>query len=342
MGIILSNDYGFGNNKSIYRHEGKTVKKSFESRYKTEEGVTGTYLIINGQGYTFGDGKLATAYGHNTKENEIHRTLLYKAMYDCYKHTGETDFYLIITAGLDSWKQDRGQSIKDFMFENKSITIETQEEKIKLNIKDIECYPETLMGAMTADLDIANEDELLVFDIGTKNFQLLKIEAGRPLIELSYSTEYGMDRIYTEICDRVKILPNARINNPNAVKTYLKKTANKEEGIIEEVDSKILEYLQATVFEEIDNRLSHLEISRFCKFVLIGGGASYLERFLTAKYLDNETHLVKDVYYANALGLYKRGLSAYKNKLNKADKNKNTKKVKKTEKVGESSGEESR
>ena len=64
MAIIMSNDYGFGNNKYMYLHKGEEFKDSFESRYIEGEGLNGTCLKINDKYYTFGEGKLASDYEH--------------------------------------------------------------------------------------------------------------------------------------------------------------------------------------------------------------------------------------------------------------------------------------
>ena len=99
MAIIMSNDYGFGNNKYAYVYKGKQYKDSFESRCMEGEGLSGTCLIMQGKSCTFGEGKLASDYEHTTKDHEVHRLLLWKAMYDVYKKTGETDFGVV--AGTD-------------------------------------------------------------------------------------------------------------------------------------------------------------------------------------------------------------------------------------------------
>ena len=111
MAIIMSNDYGFGNNKYMYLYKGEEFKDSFESRCMEGEGLNGTCLKINDQYYTFGEGKLASDYEHTTKDHEIHRVLLWKAMYDVHRKTNEKDFYLMVSCGMDSWKEDRGKKI---------------------------------------------------------------------------------------------------------------------------------------------------------------------------------------------------------------------------------------
>ena len=117
MAIIMSNDYGFGNNKYMYLYKGEEFKNSFESRYIEGEGLSGTYLKFNDKPYTFGEGKLASDYEHTTKDNEIHRVLLWRAMYEVYKKTNEKDFYIMVSCGMDSWKEDRGKKVLEFMSE---------------------------------------------------------------------------------------------------------------------------------------------------------------------------------------------------------------------------------
>ena len=319
MAIIMGNDYGFGNNKYVYLYKGKEYRGSFESRYIEGEGLSGTCLDIEGKPYTFGEGKLASDYEHTTKDHEIHRLLLWKAMYDVHKQTGEKDFYIMSSCGMDSWKSDKGKKVLEFMSEIKSITIEDKRNKtkVKLNIKDIDCSPETLSGLPAAkeEINVREEDEVLAFDIGTKNFQIVKYEGGRPLVDRSFSTEYGMNRIYSDLADRTKNLETVRYKSAYSVKVYLKKTSEGNMKPIEEVDNLILEYLTNIIFDEVDSKINHLDISDFTRFCFLGGGSKYLRRFLEAKYIDNNPVFVKDGYYMTAKGLLMRAIMVFKNKV---------------------------
>ena len=319
MSIIMSNDYGFGNNKYMYLYKGEEHKDSFESRFIEGEGISGTCLKINNKYYTFGEGKLASDYDHTTKNHEIHRVLLWKAMYEVFRKTKEKDFYIVVSCGMDSWKEDRGKKVLDFMSEIKSIVVEDERNKIKvkLNIKEIDCSPETLSGLPSAknEINVKTEEEVLAFDIGTKNFQIVKYESGRALIDRSFSTEYGMNRIYSDLADRNKNIKSIKLKSPHSVKVYLKKTALKEIEPIPDVENIILDYLSNIIFDEIDTKINHLDISDFTRFCFLGGGTTYLERFLSAKYISNNPVFASDAFYMTAKGLLMRAIMLYKDKV---------------------------
>lgn len=319
MAIIMSNDYGFGNNKYMYVYKGEEFKNSFESRYIEGEGLSGTCLKLNDKYYTFGEGKLASDYEHTTKDHEIHRLLLWRAMYEVYKKTNEKDFYIMVSCGMDSWKEDRGKKVLEFMSEIKTITVEDERNKckVKLNIKEIDCSPETLSGLPAAknEINVKEEEEVLAFDIGTKNFQIVKYESGRALVDRSFSTEFGMNRIYEDLADRTKNVKTVKIKSPHSVKVYLKKTSSDEISVIPEIEDVILDYLNNIIFDEVDKRINHLDISDFTKFCFLGGGSNYLKRFLSAKYIENNSVFINDAYYMTSKGLLKRAIMLYKDKI---------------------------
>ena len=124
-----------------------------------------------------------------------------------------------------------------------------------------------------------------------------------------------MNRIYEDLVDRTKNAKTAKIKSAHSVKVYLKKTANEEMPVNPEIEDHILEYLNSIIFEEIDKRINHLDISDFTKFCFLGGGSNYLKRFLSAKYIDNNSVFIQDAYYMTARGLLKRAIMLYKDKV---------------------------
>ena len=95
MTMLLALDSGFGNTKLYFKFENTSYVRDFESRVKETNLKTDSTLIINGKMYDFKDAPLATEMGHKTKEDEIHRVLRNKALYEVYKITGEKNRYQI-------------------------------------------------------------------------------------------------------------------------------------------------------------------------------------------------------------------------------------------------------
>ena len=334
MTMLLALDSGFGNTKLYFKFENTSYVRDFESRVKETNLKTDSTLIINDKMYDFKDAPLATEMGHKTKEDEIHRVLRNKALYEVYKITGEKEFDIITNCSLDSYKKDRGQSIKQMNEEEKSIQIEDYfGEKVTLKINKIECYAENLAGLIISnDINLA-EDTVIAIDIGTKNLQVLKLAEGK-LIK-TYSSTLGMNQVYLDAFDVVKTVTN-KINSPSDVKSYLRRTHKKLNEPIPEIDEAIYKSLETEIFPEIDNVLQGLD-SLYTKYIYIGGGSDYLQRFLIRKFKEEkeyDSYFTKDSYFANAIGLYARGekLLGYKNgsKIqNSGTKGKSTSKKKK-------------
>ena len=259
--LTLAIDYGMGNTKFIFKFNNKIYKRTFESRVSYNESFNGYTTIINTKAYAFGEGRFAVDLGHNTKDAEIHRLLMYKAMIEAYKETKITEFNLAVTCSLDSYKVDRGASVRAFMSEIKEIEFEEENHKAILKINQITCYPECLVGALTTDLKLKKED-VVVVDIGTKNFQLLRILLGVPDIETSFSTKYGCDLIYESISDNLKVL-NIGLDTPDAVKLYLTRTSDNTFDKINNVESMIIDFLENNIFYSIDKKLNTLGLNMY-------------------------------------------------------------------------------
>lgn len=314
--MLIGYDNGMGNNKIFYKIGKKEFMIDFPSRVKVTGAENPDVLYIEDSPYSFVDGRLAVDNGHNTKDDEMHQLLLYKGLYEVYKATGEIEFDVSMNCSLDSYKYDKGLSVKNKMTEKTIIHIkEKYKDMVELKINKLEVSPEALVGGLLCRLKLREED-VIFNDIGTKNFTLLQVINGTPLYEQSFATKEGMSKIYKGVSDRLK---NHGLGSPAAVQMYLDKTSKGTCAIIEQVDSIILNYLIETVFSEIDTRLDDLNISIFTKLVFLGGGATYLRRFLEAKYTEREIIFIEDGYFANAKGLHKRGerLFGYSDQTNK-------------------------
>lgn len=306
--MIISYDNGMSNGKLFFKYKDKEYEIDFNSRVKELESEAVDCLVINGKYYTFNEGRIAAQLGHNAKDNDVHRILLYKAMYEAYKVTGETKFDIITNCSLDSYKIDEGKSVMDVQSKFKEIKIKEGfvNKEVKFTINQIIVLPECLSGSLTTDLKLKEED-VVVIDIGSKNIQLLQISQGRVQYDTSYATRYGMNNILMGSADLVKV-HEPMLKSSDAIQMYLEKTNNGSFGIINEVDELILRYLMTNIFTEIDERLNEMDIKLFTKYVFLGGGSIALKRFLEAKFEGKSISFVKNPYFANARGLYMKGV----------------------------------
>jgi len=312
--ILMSNDNGMGNNKVTYGLNGEYHQFDFPSRYRELDKINSDTIIINDKILNFTEGKLAVENGHQTKDDEIHEVLLQKAVYEVYKRTGVKNFDVVTNYSLDSYKDDYGQKVLDRMSKIKTIKVkELYKDEVELKINRIDCYPECLIGGLTVNLKLKEEDVVFI-DIGTRNIQLIRVSKGVPKYETSKSTTKGMSSIYRGVADITKTLKKG-INDDIAVQMYLEKTKEGTLDEIEEIESKILEYLMSNIYNEIDQCLDEMQVSPlFTKYVFLGGGSSLLSRFLNAKFIEEKNAkpiYVDNPYFATSLGLFKKGERLY-------------------------------
>ena len=313
--ILMSNDNGMGNNKITYGIDGKYYQFDFPSMYKEVEKQNADTIIINDRIFNFSEGRLAVENGHQTKDDEMHEILLQKAIYEVYKRTNVKNFDVITNYSLDSYKDDGGQKVLDRMSKIKTIKVkELYKDEVELKINRIDCYAECLTGGLTVKLKLREEDVVFI-DIGTRNIQLIRVSKGVPRYETSKSIKNkGMSSIYRGVADITKTLPFG-INDTVAVQMYLEKTKKGKLDKINEIEGKILEYLMASIYNELDQCLDEMQVSPlFTKYVFLGGGSDLLSRFLDAKFIkehNTDPIYVDDPYFATSLGLFRKGERLY-------------------------------
>lgn len=312
--ILVSDDNGMGANKVTYGIDGKYYQFDFPSRFKELQRETSDTILINDRIFSFTEGKLAVECGHQTKDDEVHEILLQKALYEVYKKTGVKNFDVITNYSLDSHKDDLGQKVIDRMSNIKTIKVkEPYKDEVILRINRLDCYPECISGGSLVNLNLKEEDVVFI-DIGTRNTQIIRVSKGVPRYEESKSTKKGMSSIYRGVSDITKTLPHG-VNDEVAVQLYLEQTKKGKLDKINEVEDKILEYLDDHLFNEIYQCFDEMQVSElFTKYVFLGGGSDLLSRFLDARFVEfrkSKPIYVKNPYFATSLGLFKKGERIY-------------------------------
>lgn len=315
--MILGIDAGFGNVKIAWRDlEGKKNKIStldFPSRVKETDESDIKAIMINDGYYNFDDADLVVDNGHFSKDNADTRLLLYKALYEVYKKTGETKFDIVTNCALDSYKLDKGKSIINRMTELREIKVkETFKNEVILTINNLIVMPECLSGVGLVKKIKLKDEEVVVIDFGTLNLQGIQIIKGVPQYNTTFSTSFGMQHIYRGLYDVVKLV-EPELASLHAVQMYLEKTAKGDIKPIQKVEEAVLNYLVETIFKELSIELKQIKMSMFAKLIFVGGGSIVMKRFLEAKFTDKERIFVDDAYFANAYGMQATGERAFSN-----------------------------
>lgn len=316
MAVLMSYDNGMSTGKLIFWHKGKEVRLAFPSVATEVSTETPETLVINDKILNFKDGRTAVQLGHTTKAEEIHRDLLHRAMYEVYKITGETEFDIATNCSLDSMKYDDGLTVYNCQTEFKDIKVkEFREEEVTLKISNLKIYSECAVGGLTIrSLNVKEAEEIIFFDIGSKNFQILRMLNASINYQESFATTHGMNSIYLKTADVVKTHVSG-LSTPAAIEIYLKRVAAGTMEPIKEADECILRHLMQNTFIELDERLNEINPTMFSKFVFLGGGSIALKRFLEAKFADKcksgDLYFVEEPYYANALGMWRRAAKQF-------------------------------
>ena len=193
--LLVGYDNGMGQNKIYFIIDGVEYFIDFPSMVKEIDYEVSDAIEIQGKNYSFTEGRLAVENGHNTKDDDIHKLLLGKGLYEIYKKTGKKVFDVAANCSLDSYKEDRGNAVKEKMLEFETVKIKEKfKEEVELKINRLVILPEALVGGLLCKLKLKEED-VIINDIGTKNFTILQIIKGVPQYETSFATKDGMAKL---------------------------------------------------------------------------------------------------------------------------------------------------
>lgn len=312
--VVVVMDLGWGNTKYGYFVNGELIKDVMPSR--VVESNDGLELIkIKNTTYDFrSDSTLVEIEDKVTKETTSHKLLAQKVLYEVHKKTQAKEFHIMAGCGLDSYIDDKGDAVKNNLFEKKFKIGAYDEDQVELEMKEMKICPETLSGGTALGLKLKGKIIILI-DIGYLNFSMLEINDMMPQLSKDrvIVTANGMSKLLNDI---VKAANNTTLGKLNITDTA---TMDKVVRNIKTYDENIQNLVEAGVepfLQRIETELNnHFYVNeKIDNLVLgfVGGGSNALEsmirKYFKAKGYEEKLAFGQDLdpIYANLEGMGKR------------------------------------
>lgn len=311
--IIMSADIGFGNVKACFTENGKVQEIVFKSNVQKGESLLGQDdFIVDDVNYFFtSEAEEIVATGLTTKDTELHKILLYRAMYLVARKLTKVNanFKIMLTCPLYSYKADKGEKqLKSLTNKRKDIKINDGVNTYNFNIVDVDITPETVASCFVLPTKIADikEDKIILCDFGNKNISVIDID-GKPNVADSTATVTGIDHVKQRLVEIAKANPNWNMKTSRDIERYLKNADD------EKINDVIFNSLNNDIFIEVDNIMKNLgSESRGAKILFLGGGSILLEEFIKQKWNNYNIHFVPNPVTATVRGALVRANKKFK------------------------------
>lgn len=311
--IIMSVDVGYGNVKACFMQDGKVQEIVFKSNIQQGEALLSQDdFIVDGVNYFFTqEATEIVETGSTTKDSDLHRILLYRAMYLVAKRLKKTNvnFKIMLTCPLYSYKSDKGEKqLKALINKRKGIKINDGANTYTFNILDADITAETVAACFALPVKIANikEDKIILCDMGNKNISIVDID-GKPNISESTATVTGMDYVKQRLLEIAKANPSWNIQTTRDIERYLKNADDKN------INQVVFNSLNDDIFKDTDSIMRKLGSNvRGAKILFLGGGSVLLEQFIKEKWNTENTYFVPNPVTATVRGALARALRKFK------------------------------
>lgn len=311
--VIMSTDIGYGDVKSAFILDGKVQEIIFKSNVQQGEALLSQDdFIIDGVNYFFTqEASGIVEQGSTTKDSDLHRILLYRAMYLVARKLKKTNlnFKIMLTCPLYSYKADKGEKqLKSLTSKKKGIKINDGVNTYTFNILEADITPETVAACYVLPTKIANirEDKIILCDLGNKNISMIDID-GKPNIAESTATTTGMDHVKQRLLEIAKANPSWNIQTTRDVERYLKNADDKN------INKEMFNSLDNDIFKDVDTIMKKLgSKARGAKILFLGGGSVLLESFIKDKWNSENTYFVPNPVTATVRGALTRALKKFK------------------------------
>lgn len=315
--VRLGLDLGYGKVKAVIEDKHRYRIFTFDSNIEKGEGfIDESYLEVKGDKYIFGtEAKPIIRLNKTTKDDELHRILMYKAMTDVSKFLGVKNikFRIVVTIPVHDYQRDKGLNQIKVLSKAKDIEVKDCKNTYNFKIDSINGVPETFAAclALSKNTDGINlkEDKIIFCDIGNYNTTFGLVD-GAPLIKTLEALTKGVDHAKHELMEISKPFKDEwRIESVRDMERYLKKAD--EESINKILQNK----LNDTLFEEMMTIMkTRLQLdTRGAKIAFLGGGSVLFKDFLDKKFEKYDKVFLKDADTLSARGALRRAISLYQN-----------------------------
>lgn len=311
--VIMSADIGYGNVKACYMQDGKVQEIIFKSNVQQGEALLSQDdFVVDGVNYFFTqEASEIVETGSTTKDSDLHRILLYRAMYLVARKLKKTNlnFKIMLTCPLYVYKTDKGEhQLKTLTSKKKGIKINDGVNTYTFNILEADITPETVAACYVLPMKIANirEDKIILCDLGNKNISVIDVD-GKPNIAGSTATTTGMDHVKQRLLEVAKANPSWNIQTTRDMERYLKNSDD------ENINQIVFNSIDNDIFKDVDAIMKKLGSNvRGAKLLFLGGGSILLESFIKDKWSSENTYFVPNPVTATVRGALTRALKKFK------------------------------
>lgn len=314
--LTVAVDAGKGYTKYFYRVETKQVRKkdgSIGYKYREEEGIfksavlvgktalAGNTVYIDEVPYDFNGTQKAVELKDIHKNNNEHKALMQKALFEIAKKEKITTFDVIMCTSLDHYKLDSNveQMQKDMSIGTFKIKDDTEE--LEITIENVVIEPETLVSTRFADTKLPDVLAILV-DIGTLNVGLVPLNMARLNKETITAPMMGYDYMVNNFKEYTAM------KGANYSKEMLEMYIDKKQGTVEKLDELFKEFFVDEYSKVLKNKIDEKGFGEFANLVFMGGTSIKCKSLIEEAFKDYENVEVIEDIFATVKGAYRKGV----------------------------------
>lgn len=314
--LIVAIDAGKGYTKYFYRVVAKKVKKkdgSIGYKYKEEtnifksavivgqKAVTGSTIYINDKPYDFNGTKKVVELEDKTKNNEEHKALMQKVLFDIAKKEKVNLFDVVMCTSLDQYKLE--ENIEEMQKEMSVGTFKMKDdnEELEITVENVVIEPETLVSTRYADTQLPEVLAVLV-DIGTLNVGLVPLNMARLNKETISAPRIGYDymiNMFKEYTDS---------KGANYSKEMLEMYVDKKQGTMEKLDELFRDFFVNEYSKLLKKEIDAKGFGEFANLIFMGGTSIKCEELIKEAFSEYENVEIIEDIYATVRGAYVKGM----------------------------------
>ena len=293
---IKGSDTGF----LYYKNNEKRIFKSAYNKSGIAMGAS-AFITIDGTDFAVGAGDRNIQFDKSDSEMNM-VTILTDLCMD-----GADEFYLVVGVPISQYKAQKDKLKKIIMSYNDCKIIFHGEEK-KIKICDVLVLPQGI-GALLS-LDKLVDGEIIIFDFGGMTIDLahLEVSNGNPILLKSDTLTSGIQKLYPKLISKVNQEYNLTLD-PSYGENIL---VNLNKGILIKGEYKPSDFLLPTLREYLQPIFIEFNVNypaMNTKIYICGGSAIIFEKLFKEYYPQSE--IMPNSQFANAIGYYKAGVSAF-------------------------------
>ena len=267
-----------------------------------QKAVTGSTVYIDGVAHDFNGTKKVVELDDKTKNNQEHKSLMQKTLFEIAKKEKVTNFDVIMCTSLDQYKLE--QNVEDMQKEMNvgTFTVKDDSEEITITVDKLIIEPESIVSTRYSNTKLKEVLAVLV-DIGTLNVGLVPLNMGRLSKDAITAPRIG----YDHMINLLKEYTDSK--GANYSKEMLEVYVDKKQGTMEKLDILfkeffVNEYANKIIKKEIDAK----GFGEFANLIFMGGTSIKCKALIEEAFSDYENVEIIDDIYATVKGAYLKGL----------------------------------